>query len=81
MEPVHIVVPRHLHQRIKTLAELDQETNGVFLYTPHADKGKTSWHVHGFLLTGRGNDEHVQSHPSQLRLANKLLFDLAPQNT
>ncbi len=79
MPVIDIVVPRHLHQKLKTLAELDQETNGVFFYTPQTARGRTLWQVHSFLLTGRGDDEYVSSHPIQVRVANLMLNHLSRQ--
>ncbi|MDP3742008.1 MAG: hypothetical protein Q8R15_01700 [Candidatus Micrarchaeota archaeon] len=80
MPVIDIVVPRHLHQKLKTLAELDQETNGVFFYTPASVRGHTLWQVHSFLLTGRGDHEHVTTHPSYVRVANLMLNHLCRQS-
>ncbi len=80
MDAVEIVVPRHLHDRLKQLAQLNQETNGVFLYTPRVNRGKTSWHVHSFVLTGIGTAEHVRAHPSRVSCVNSLIFDLHRKN-
>ncbi len=80
MPEIAIVVPRHLHQRLKRLAELEQETNGIFLYTPESVQGRRLWRVHCFFMLGRGSRYHVQAHPEYLRAGNALLSHLRRQS-
>ncbi len=80
MPEINIVVPRHLHRKLKRLAELQQETNGVFLYTPNKVRGQTLWQVHGLFMLGRGSAYHVEAHPAYMRAGNALLDRLRRQS-
>ncbi|MFH0713859.1 MAG: hypothetical protein V1722_04750 [Candidatus Micrarchaeota archaeon] len=76
---ITIVVPRHLHEKVKRLAELNVETDGAYFYTPQVSKGRTLWLVHSFIQLGRGSEVHVQAHPESIRAGNALLTHLRSQ--
>ncbi|MFH0713064.1 MAG: hypothetical protein V1722_00620 [Candidatus Micrarchaeota archaeon] len=80
MPQVEIVIPQHLHKRLKTLAQLEQETNGVFLCTPQRTGAKTRWLAHSFHLLGRGSATHVRADPMRLAAANHLLEHVHAQS-
>ena len=76
MPEVRIIVPSHLHEKLKKLAEFKQEINGFFVYTPDEIGGKTFWRVHSFHMLGRGSAEHVRARASHLNAANVFLQEL-----
>ncbi|MFH0713690.1 MAG: hypothetical protein V1722_04020 [Candidatus Micrarchaeota archaeon] len=60
MPEIEIVVPSHLHNKIKAMAELRRETNFIFLYTPErAPGGNMRWLVHSHHMLGMGNAVEV----------------------
>ncbi len=80
MPEINIVVPRHLHDRLKRLAELEHETNGFFTYTSQVVSGRTLWQVHSFHMLGRGSAYHVSAHPAYLEAGNRFLEHLRRQS-
>lgn len=74
-------LPEELNLKLKSLAELQQETNGVLLYPDEKIRdasGNTRCRIEALYMTGRGDQVHVQSDTQRMAVMNEF-FNLHPE--
>ena len=74
VEVRRISLPEELDRQLKTLAELQQESNGVLLYTSQG----LDFRVDHLYMTNIGTAGHVQADPIRMEIINKF-FERHPE--
>lgn len=62
-----VLLPRELNRKLDNLTELVEEVNGILLYRRQGDYCPLEY----LFLTGVGTEEHVQSFPERIEVANE----------